>query len=265
MSNERETLMLWMEGRPAPGALKFFERSGIPDELIFDAFFEGINTSDPAATPLQVFKDPKNHVDATSSILSFAANRADFHPCTQNPIELAKHFNAFIQAISTFPGFFLTYNEQSSSFQTSTNIDIMIADIKSAYEGVVSVEIQKIIDSISRMANNVISQSHSDGSRVMFVQLGVTRANDNDITISIFYTTLHMRKDMSGKRTYTDQSYTINRMVFKVQNSVLVANADFFAQRIPKVTMDEWLRPLNCPDDSKIKSCFAKHLQAKKN
>ncbi|KAF9093408.1 hypothetical protein BGX29_009953 [Mortierella sp. GBA35] len=259
-------LIQWFEGKQLPSALGVLGRSSIPDEAIAQAFFHGVNTSDPAATPVQLFKDPKNHVDATSSILSFAGKSANFHPITQNPVELAKHFDAYLSKISSFPGFFLTYNEQTSIFQTSTNIDTMISDIKSAYDGVLIVDHDALVNIITQMANSVLSQSTSDESRVMFVLLGVTKANDSsEVEISIFYTTLHLKKDHSGKKTYIAQSYSINRTVFKVYTSVLVANAEMFAQKIPKVNMEEWLHANNSPNDSKVKSCFEKHYQAIEN
>ncbi|KAF9088129.1 hypothetical protein BGX23_007605 [Mortierella sp. AD031] len=156
--------------------------------------------------------DPENHVDATSSILTYASNTADFHPATAEITKTAKQLDAYIQKVSSFPGFVLTYNEQSSLFQSSVN---------------------KIIDSVKRMADTVLSQSHGDESRSLFSQAAVTKANDSTLVeVSIFYTILHLQKDTSGKKTYTQQSYTINRFVFKVLAAVLTANAEAFAQEI---------------------------------
>ncbi|KAF9270886.1 hypothetical protein BGZ74_006853, partial [Mortierella antarctica] len=45
--------------------------------------------------------------------------------------------SSYIDKISTFPGFYLEYNRQTSRMQTDHNIDLMINDIKAMYDGVV--------------------------------------------------------------------------------------------------------------------------------
>ncbi|KAF9080418.1 hypothetical protein BGX29_005330, partial [Mortierella sp. GBA35] len=195
MADDRDKIARWFDSHPLPGAPRLPPTNGA-DEAVSQPFFQGTNTSDPAATPLQVFQDPKNHVDATSSILTYAGNAADFHPATADITKTAKQFDAYIQKVSSFPGFFLTFNEQSSSFQSSVNIDTMIADIKSTYDGVLAVDINKLIDSINRMADTVLSQSHGDESRSLFSQAAVTKASDSTLVeVSIFYTTFHLKKD----------------------------------------------------------------------
>ncbi|KAG0217802.1 hypothetical protein BGX33_009506 [Mortierella sp. NVP41] len=264
MADESDRISRWLENRPLPTPRVPLPPTNGADEAISQPFFQGKNTSDPAATPLQVFQDPKNHVDATSSILTFAGNAADFHPATSDITKTAKQFDAYIQKVSSFPGFVLTYNEQSSSFQSSVNIDVMINDIKSAYDGVLTVDVNKLVESIERMANTVLSQSHADESRSLFSQAAITKASDSNLVeVSIFYTTFHLKKDQSGKKTYTEQSYSINRTVFKVLTSVLTANAQKFAQSILKAPIDEWLDSNSSPTDSKVLSCFEQHGQAK--
>ncbi|KAI1291360.1 hypothetical protein EDD11_008978 [Mortierella claussenii] len=263
MAEERDNIIRWLEGRPLPGA----PRNPAPtnaDEAISQPFFQGVNTSDPAASPVDVYKNPRNHVDATSSILTYAGNAADFHPATQDITQTAKQYDAYITKVSSFPGFVLKFNEQSHSYQTSVNIDSMISDIKNAYDGVLAVDINKIVESVERMANTVLSQSTSDESRSLFSQAAVTKASDSTLVeVSIFYTTFHMKKSQSGKKTYLEQSYNINRTVFSVITSVLTANAEKFAEKILKAPIDDWLNSNSSPTDSKSMSCFEQHFRGK--
>ncbi|KAG0206567.1 hypothetical protein BGX33_007334 [Mortierella sp. NVP41] len=260
-------LINWMEGRPVLSTLTLLERASKSDEVIFQAYFQGTNTADPAATPFEIFKYSRNHVDAASSILSFAGHSTIFHPNTQNPVELARWIDAYIAKIDAFPGFLLTFNEQSQTIPTSTNIDTMVSGIKSTFDGVLAIETKTLVDTINRMANTVVSQSTSNESRVMFVVLGVTAADDSDLVeISIFYAVQNMKKDeTTGKKTYAEQSFAINRTVLKILTSTNVANAAVLAARIPKVSMEDWLRSVNCPTDPKVQSCFERHLQTKEN
>ncbi|KAG0369039.1 hypothetical protein BC939DRAFT_500686 [Gamsiella multidivaricata] len=262
--SERDQVLQWLEDKIAPPMAPRAPRAPRApnaDEAISQPFFSGVNTSDPAASALEIFRDPKNHVDATASILTFAGNKANFHPATQDISQAAQSYDNYIDKISTFPGFTLTFNERSQSFQSSVNIDLMIGDIKSAYEGVVEVDVTKVVDSVKRMANSVLSQSHADESRSLFNQMAIKRTSASTaVDVSIFYTTFHMKKDKSGKKTYTEQSYSINRTVFKVNAAVLVANAETFAESILKTPIKDWLDDSSTPTDNKMKSCFEKHL-----
>ncbi|KAG0204071.1 hypothetical protein BGX28_003882 [Mortierella sp. GBA30] len=217
--------------------------------------------SSTAATPFEVFSNPKNHVDATSSILTYSANAANFHPASQDITECAKQYDSYIDNISTFPGFYLTFNHNTESHQTSKNVDGMISDIKNAYEGVLAVDVKKIVDSVNQMANSVLSESKSEASQSLFSQSAVVATpNSNVVEVSIFYTTFSMDR-VKGKKNLVEQSYQINRTVFKVLTSVRTSSAGVFAEKVLKASIDDWLKSNNAPTNPKILSCFEKHFQ----
>ncbi|KAF9090697.1 hypothetical protein BGX29_011336 [Mortierella sp. GBA35] len=175
----------------------------------------------------------------------------------------ARTFDQYVIEVISFPGF-LRFNEQSSSFQLSINIDLMLNDIKSAYDGVVDLDPEKILESIQRMGDTVLYQSHAEESRSLFAQAAVRAADDSTkVEISIFYTAFRMKKNTSEKKTYTEQSYTVNRTVFEVIPSFLIEAADDLSQTITKNSIGGWLGKTSSPTGgTKVKSCFRTHIEA---
>ncbi|KAG0203883.1 hypothetical protein BGX28_003983 [Mortierella sp. GBA30] len=271
MAEHKETILAWLEAKPAEPSLRALSSSNDrppttrADEAVSQPLVQANGyKSDPASTNYDIFKYSKYHVDATTSILTFAGNAAGFHPNVDDLNVVAEKYDAYIDKINGFPGFFLSFNHKSKSYQTSIDINLMVSDIKDAYEGVLTLDVDKIVESVKKMANSVLSKSHSDESQSLFVQTAVRKdPNSDKVEVSIYYTTFHMKKDKSGKKTYTEQAYTINRTKFDVITSALTANADSLAEKILKKPFDDWLNDNSTPTDSKLMSCVEKHYQAK--
>ncbi|KAF8975493.1 hypothetical protein BGZ52_008865, partial [Haplosporangium bisporale] len=128
--------------------------------------------------------------------------------------------------ISTFPGFYLEFNRQTGRKQTSNDINLIINDIKAMYDGVLDVNIQGVVDSLNKMAKTIANSSSDKLEDSVFTQMSITKPNSNQqLYVSIFYTTLMMEVDTQGKRTYRSQEYYVNRSVFVVNTSFLTAYA----------------------------------------
>lgn len=226
------------------------------DEVISQPFSSGNNPSDPNASNVDIFKNPNNHVNASSSVLTFCSNETGFHPATQDISESAETYDAYIQKVSTFPGFALSHNDTSRSLQTSIDAEVMIADIESVYEGVLTVDVKGITSSMQRMAQTVLSQSEAEESKSLFNQMSVNNVSSSGVEIGIFYTTFSMKKNTDGKKVYTSQSYFVSRTVFLVNSAVLVANAEQLAQKIIGDPLDNWLNGNSSSTGSVTKTCF---------
>jgi len=155
----------------------------------------------------------------------------------------------------------LTYNEQSGQEETSVNIDTMVSEIKSAYEGVVGVNVDQVVESINKMANSILNHSSKSASKSVFTQMTITKDSGVLVT-TIFYTNLHMEVKKSGKKTYSSQSYYINRSVFKVLTQSLVANAEKLNELLGSGNYDDWANGASSPSGSKA-SCFEVHAAEK--
>ncbi|KAF9197805.1 hypothetical protein BGZ59_005128 [Podila verticillata] len=138
----------------------------------------------------------------------------------------ADKFPAYIEEISTFPGFYLEFNRQTGRKQTNNDINLIINDIKAMYDGVLDVNIQGVVDSLNKMAQTIANSTSDKLEDSVFTQMSITKPNSNNqLYVSIFYTTLKMEVDTQGKRTYRSQEYYVNRSVFVVNTSFLTAYA----------------------------------------
>ncbi|KAI7828571.1 hypothetical protein BC939DRAFT_443284 [Gamsiella multidivaricata] len=263
MTSQREQVVHWLQGNDLLlGNLQLLNLSGNSvDSVISQPFFVGTNTSNPGSDGVELFRNPKNHVDATSSVLTFAGNQTNFHPAWQDMTTASRNYSAYVNKIGSFPGFILTLNDQPQPYRSSYDPMRMISDIMSAYSGVIDVDVQQVISSIIRMANSVLSSSSADASKSLFNQMAVQKDPSSDtVRISIFYTILHMRKETSGKDTYVSQEYTINRAAFRVDGSVLVENAEVLAQMVSKTPIRDWLNANSSPTNASIRSCFEEYF-----
>ncbi|KAG0234125.1 hypothetical protein BGW42_006865 [Actinomortierella wolfii] len=73
------------------------------DAVISQGIVRGFDYADPNATPLQVFKQPRNHLVAVASILQFQGYLNHFTPHSQVPAKSTKAFKAFEESLQTSP------------------------------------------------------------------------------------------------------------------------------------------------------------------
>ena len=233
-----------LEGKPRSGP----PRPPEADECVSQPFFQGVNTSDPNADSVDLFQNAKNHADAVASILAHCGQRAGFDPrCAGGT---PGNYPAYFDAIATFPCFTLEFDQQSSRYQTSVNLNRMIPDITGSYQGVIEVDSGKVRTSIENMARAAHVGQHQSSYTTLFNQMAVTTAPNSDaISVSVFYTLLHMALDNSGKATYQQQEYSIRRVVFRTITSSLVVNAETLAGKIRKTSMNDWLDQNSSPVD----------------
>ncbi|KAG0242800.1 hypothetical protein BGW41_003476 [Actinomortierella wolfii] len=259
----KEDFIRWATGRapthPPP------RMPGIPgaprdsnQELVSQPFTQNIQAT--GATGVDLFRDPKNHPDAVGTILTHAATLTNFFPA-KGLEDQSKQFGDYITKVSTFPGFLLTYNEQTSQMQTEVNVDLMIDQIKSAYDGVMGADVGKVIDSVKSMANSILNHSSKTADKALFTQMTISKEDDNYLYVSIFYTTLHMEYDKSGKKTYSSQKYYINRSLFRVLTATLTTNAEKLYELLGNGSFDDWAKGATSPTGSKL-SCFEKNVAA---
>ncbi|KAG0268895.1 hypothetical protein DFQ27_005334 [Actinomortierella ambigua] len=71
---------------------------------LFGGVYLGVELPDPKATPIEVFKNPKNHVAAVVSILKDVADRRKFAPSKLAATELVKHIANFEWSVEAFLG-----------------------------------------------------------------------------------------------------------------------------------------------------------------
>jgi len=187
--------------------------------------FSGLKEEPLPTNPVDLFRDPKNHGNAVGRIWTFCSEKTGFIPA-MGLKDQADKFPDYIQKICTFPGFYLEFNRPTCRKQITNDINQLIDDIKTMYDGVLDVNIQDVIDSVSKMAMTIVNSRSDELNDTVFTQMSITKPNEtNSLYVSIFYCTLMMEVDKQGKKTYRSQEYCINRLVFKVNTSFLTTYA----------------------------------------
>ncbi|KAF9973382.1 hypothetical protein BGZ73_003365 [Actinomortierella ambigua] len=254
-----EDYIHWATGRQPrhPPQIPAPPRAPSNTELVSMPFTQGVKPS--GASGASLFRDPKNHPDAVGTILTHAATLANFFPAKGLEDQTDK-FSQYITKVSSFPGFMLTFNEQTGQKQTHVDVDLMIDEIKQAYEGVIGADVNKVVTSIKSMANSIINKSSNKADRSLFTQMSImSPQGDSALYVTIFYTTLHMEMNQQHKKTYSSQSYYINRSVFKVLTNSLISNADKLAELLGDGSFEDWAKGATSPGGPR-ESCFDRAL-----
>ncbi|KAF9924498.1 hypothetical protein FBU30_005547 [Linnemannia zychae] len=257
---DRKVLKLWAEGRLLNRAPMDLPRTNAADSLVSQPMFINLSETPVPTNPVDLYRDPKNHANAVGRIWTFCSDRTGFIPAMGIKGQ-AEKFPAYIEQISTFPGFYLEFNRQSGRKETSTDINLIINDIKGMYEGVLDVNVQQVVDSLNKMAKTIANSKHVTINDSVFTQMSITKPNQtNTLYVSIFYCTLSMTVDQSGKKTYRSQEYYVNRTVFVVNTGFLTAYAMDLANLMGLGSWGQAKEKTSSPIDGSKLSCIDKAL-----
>ncbi|KAG0325083.1 hypothetical protein BG000_001935 [Podila horticola] len=255
MAANKLTLGQWLEAprrSPAPRP----PRDGITPDLVHTPWAQNIKKGLPS-DPVEIYKNPEWHGSAIASILSKSSTLTGFYPAAGLD-EAADHFHDYIVQVSKFPGFLVVSSEETSSHDTSVQIKKIVEAVADAYTGFVTADIKKIEQSITDMANSILNHSTKTAHKGIFTQSTVDNENGT-FTTTIFFATLDMSFDDSGKYEYTEQKYKIMRSVLQVNGPWLAAHAEELAEKIDGKSIDDWISGSSSPTGSS-KSCVEKQL-----
>ncbi|KAG0298902.1 hypothetical protein BGZ96_004209 [Linnemannia gamsii] len=263
MSDDLENLQRWVENKPLlglPRRLPPAVPSSTKTDTVAQPFY--FNVKSTGAAGVELWKNPANHADAAATVLTYSGKQVDFIP-SLGLANQADKFNDYVRKISTFPGFVIENSQETGENVTSTNVDTMIGQIKNAYVGFATADLDGIVDSVEAMANSILNKSSKDSDKSLFSQDTISKTN-NSTYITIFYATLQMHQDQQGKTTYIQQSYRIFRTLIRVNTTYLVTFADKLNSMIGDGDLDGWDQQGSSPTGNKL-SCFEKqHKKAER-
>ncbi|KAF9125024.1 hypothetical protein BGX30_000646 [Mortierella sp. GBA39] len=206
--------------------------------VVSGAIFVGKDTSDPSATPVDVFKDPRNHPTAAASVLVFSANSAGFNPTSQEPKALGQNLDGFVSKVSTFPGFVMTNNEQYSlkldgslvQFEKAIGEQLDDFNTARALRDLVPDNIQD--KSLTEWVLSLIVLSKPEGSDIVNVRLAqvpLTISSDGDTV------------------TIPEQSTRLSVSDLRVNAPMFASYAEMFAQKIPTTSVSDFINFFTSP------------------
>lgn len=219
---------------------KIVSRGTGSDKIISGVFLIGKNTSDPSASNIDVFKDPNNHVDATSSILAFSADQTNFHPGSQSPESSASSFDEYTQKVSEFPGFTLKSNDVSS-----ITIDGTFSQVKEIISNSYPPK-DKAEGAIQRQLSGFLVHSHSDEKNYMFTHTSINNS-EGDVSFRILTIPLTISHDDTERAIIGSQMTSLSITEFNVVSGTLVASAETLSKSISKTQLADFTTDITTP------------------
>ncbi|KAH7039359.1 hypothetical protein BKA57DRAFT_473524 [Linnemannia elongata] len=207
------------------------------DAVVSGAIFVGKDTSDPSASPVEVFANPSNHATAASSVLVFAANTVNFHPASQEPKALIQNLDQFVGKVDTFPGFTLTQNEQFS---------LELDGSLTQFEKTISEQLED--PDTARALRDLVPDNVQDPSLTEWVLslVVVTESEDTRINLKLARVYLTISSD-DDTATIPKQSARLSVSGYKVNEFLFVSNAETFARRIPITRVPDFIDYFTSP------------------
>ncbi|KAF9933527.1 hypothetical protein BGZ67_004217 [Mortierella alpina] len=208
------------------------------DAIATGALFLGRDTSNPRATRQEVYSDPKNHATATASISVYAANSVSFDPSDQSTSDSA--YSEFKRKVSTFPGFVLTF--ESSSDLTFDGNGELVEKVAKLYNNYVEGgEGAKVGATLGNVVGDHLENDPSKNwafTTVVIHQIeeGTVQFELVELSVRNDYVSFESVHHRQGEH---DADLTVS--IYKVNNSLLVANAQTLADKIPKVSVGDYI------------------------
>ncbi|KAF9097004.1 hypothetical protein BGX23_010047 [Mortierella sp. AD031] len=210
---------------------------GSPNAIISGAIFVGDDTTNPDASPVDIFKRPENHAAAAASILVYSATAANYRPSEQSPPSLLSGFDAFVKKASSFPGF--TPRDQS-------NTNVFLNQSLIGLEKAVREQLGHSPDGpiIARSLRDLFPGVVEDSSlKEWILSLIVVGKPENSDTVSLNFVRLALK--IGSDKTHTtyipEQHAPLATFELLVNPSVLNINAEKFAEVIPIVKVPSFI------------------------
>ncbi len=214
----------------------------------------GTDTSDPDAQGTAIYTESQNLPTAIASIMNHVQNRADFHPVTQTPEQLAVSFPDYVEEVDRTPFFALLENEQTRKKYESTDYNVLIDQVVNLYDGVSDQDKNAIKESIADMGKAIFGQASSEQWKNLFSQTTLDMSDPSNPTLFVYYTMLYMYHE-NGKAEVNIQEYIVNQTKYAVLPDLIKAYANQLAT-LDKKSVDDWLEESDSPERKNAKLCF---------
>jgi hypothetical protein len=217
--------------------------------------FLGQDTSDPDAQGVAIYSDTTNLPTAIASLLNHSQLRANFHPATTSPDQLAAAFDKYVTEIDSNPFFHLETNESDKQAFYSSDYNLLIDQVVNLYKGVSSEDVNQIKTAITDMAKSVFGQQKSEKWKNLFSQSTLDLSDLQNPKFYLYYTSLHMFHQKSGKSDVNEQDYEVRATTYLILPDLIKAHADSLAA-LDKKSVDDWLGGSTSPERPNAQLCF---------
>jgi len=255
MNTVKQLIESWVNVSPDFNPSLVVFKGNAADSATVGANFLGNDTSDPGATGKIIYSDPKNLPTAIASIMNHAQNRANFHPASALPAEVAQSYYSYINEIDRTPFLHLTKNDRTVESYKSNNYNALIDKVVSLYDGVSQADRESLKKTIAEMGNAVMTETDEKIEKNLFSQSTIEYSTTGELKLFIYYTTLHMQKTDKKFNVSINQDYTVNRCEYKILTEMIKVHANTLAN-LEKKNIDDWTGESSTPERQDAKLCF---------
>ncbi|KAF9572369.1 hypothetical protein EC968_009943 [Mortierella alpina] len=208
--------------------------------------FEGVNTADPDADGVGVFRDYKNHADAVASILLYCAEETSFIPAGGKSDVPEAYFD-FIQKAASFPAFyFLGTEDKQYTLDLNGDIRQFLDQVTEKYRlEPTFTHPDRISNRFQDLIPRTIEHPHKRNWLLSLITLHKQMGTDN-VTFSMAHVRLTMSRDeKSGIATIDRQAASMTLSCYSVMGRYISFYSDELARYIKKGSVDQLIRTLS--------------------
>jgi hypothetical protein len=219
------------------------------------AFLGDPFTADVDATGVEIYSKLENLPTAIASILNKCQVNASFHPADTTPEQLAAAFSGYVEQIDKCPflGLLATDNDHQSFY--SSDYNLLIDQVVNLYRGLANEDLNVIKDQITDMAKSVFGQTKSEQWKNLFSQATIDMTDLKNPKLYLYYTSLHMMHDKSGKSEVSEQDYEVRQTSYVVLPDLIRTHAGALAA-LDKKSVNDWLDGTTSPERQNARLCF---------
>ncbi len=205
------------------------------DLVLATTAFVGVDTSNPNASSLESFRDPKNHLRGCVSVLTVAQGRAKWNP-EKSTEAVAEQY---IREIANFPGF------KQDSGRTRYQIEAAewnayLPKLVDALVDTAPSDRQSILESLQDLEGVIRSSERDFSTSLLFVQVLKKDTDSNNISFSLYGTKLALSISTAGPIQVTNAEANGFYSLFQVDGSYMISDAQRLAQWMSVISVEKW-------------------------
>jgi len=195
------------------------------------AIFVGEDTTESPVTSRTMFENRANHITAVSSVLAFAAKVANFQPAEKPAKSLVNTLDAFVEKVSTFPGF-ITAGWVDKSIHLNASLIQMEKEIREADSKITHLPL--IARNLRDLTPGFIQDKTLKKWILSLVVLDKP-LDSEDVKFKLVRLVLTLSTDASHTVIIPEQVARLTIADFSVMGATLVANAESLSKAITNV------------------------------
>ncbi|RUI00799.1 hypothetical protein IPC444_20890 [Pseudomonas aeruginosa] len=187
-----------------------------------------------------LYTNPSKLPGAVSSILNRVQNAAGFYPNSMSPDELGNRFWMYLLLLELTPYFTVSLIAENDVRTHSSDPNFLCNTMVSSMSGLDPSFTDYVKQSCYEMAGSIFSERTASGCMNLFNQSIMDFHDYNNAQMLLYYITLYMDHDSSGKHEVADQEETLFCYRLLVDRNAIVRDSDILLAQ-DRRDVNNWL------------------------